>query len=495
MDRLGIATSLLSISSPGVHLGRRGGHAGPRPRGERGRPPAPSSTTRAGSGCSPRCRCPTSTRPSPRSPTAATASTSTASRCSPTSAAPTSATRRSSRCSASSTGAAPGCSSTRRRRRAGSTRRSGGPGRCSSSSSTPPAPWSTWCSTAPSPATPASSSSSRTPGATLPMVADRVSVFSLLLDVDPDVDVLRDLGRLHFDLAGLPAAPPARRAPHAHHARPPPLRERLPLHARVRGGHGRRAPGRGRRPAGLGARRAPRQHRTPLPRARPTGDAALTRPQEMPMQHQLELGYLVLEVPDPDVLRPTFAEVVGLVAGEPTTAGAATWRDDGRASRVVVQAGPANDAVAVGFEAVDAAAFAATVARLQGLGLDVADDARGRGRASGGSPGAGAGAVGHRRRGGPRAGRGRRRRSRRPWCRVASSPTAWASGTSCWPRRPSTSRSPSSPTGSGSSSRTGSRWSWPRASPSRCASSTATPATTPSPWLGRRSSCRRRCTT
>jgi predicted TIM-barrel fold metal-dependent hydrolase len=41
-------------------------------------------------------------------------------------------------------------------------------------------------------------------GATLAMVADRVSVFSLLLDVDPSVDVVRDLGRLHFDLAGFP---------------------------------------------------------------------------------------------------------------------------------------------------------------------------------------------------------------------------------------------------------------------------------------------------
>lgn len=41
-------------------------------------------------------------------------------------------------------------------------------------------------------------------GATLPLVADRVSVFSLLLDVGPEVDVLRDLGRLHYDLAGYP---------------------------------------------------------------------------------------------------------------------------------------------------------------------------------------------------------------------------------------------------------------------------------------------------
>jgi predicted TIM-barrel fold metal-dependent hydrolase len=37
-------------------------------------------------------------------------------------------------------------------------------------------------------------------GATLPLVADRVSAFGRLLA--PDVDVLRDLGRLHFDLAG-----------------------------------------------------------------------------------------------------------------------------------------------------------------------------------------------------------------------------------------------------------------------------------------------------
>jgi 6-methylsalicylate decarboxylase len=41
-------------------------------------------------------------------------------------------------------------------------------------------------------------------GATLAMVADRVNVFSQLLAIDPAVDVLRDLGRLHFDLAGFP---------------------------------------------------------------------------------------------------------------------------------------------------------------------------------------------------------------------------------------------------------------------------------------------------
>jgi predicted TIM-barrel fold metal-dependent hydrolase len=41
-------------------------------------------------------------------------------------------------------------------------------------------------------------------GATLPVIADRVAAFSLLLEVDSSVDVLRDLGHLHFDLAGMP---------------------------------------------------------------------------------------------------------------------------------------------------------------------------------------------------------------------------------------------------------------------------------------------------
>lgn len=41
-------------------------------------------------------------------------------------------------------------------------------------------------------------------GATLPLIADRVSAFSRMLEVDPRVDVLHDLGRLHYDLAGFP---------------------------------------------------------------------------------------------------------------------------------------------------------------------------------------------------------------------------------------------------------------------------------------------------
>ena len=41
-------------------------------------------------------------------------------------------------------------------------------------------------------------------GATLPVIADRVALFALALDVDAAVDVMRDLGGLHYDLAGTP---------------------------------------------------------------------------------------------------------------------------------------------------------------------------------------------------------------------------------------------------------------------------------------------------
>ncbi len=92
------------------------------------------------------------------------------------------------------------------------------------------------------------------------------------------------------------------------------------------------------------------------------------------MKHQLELGYLVLETPDPDSLTPVFAEVVGLVPGDRTEPGARTWRNDGRAHRIIVEPGPANDSTAIGVEAVDLQAFESAVARLETMGLDIVED-------------------------------------------------------------------------------------------------------------------------
>jgi biphenyl-2,3-diol 1,2-dioxygenase len=90
------------------------------------------------------------------------------------------------------------------------------------------------------------------------------------------------------------------------------------------------------------------------------------------MEHQIELGYLVLEVPDPDSLAQVFTDVIGLVPGERTAAGP-TWRDDHRAHRIIVQPGPTNDAIAIGVEAVDVTAFDATIARLQRIGADLVE--------------------------------------------------------------------------------------------------------------------------
>jgi 2,3-dihydroxybiphenyl 1,2-dioxygenase len=93
------------------------------------------------------------------------------------------------------------------------------------------------------------------------------------------------------------------------------------------------------------------------------------------MNREIEIAYIAVEVPDPDVLDPVYAGVVGLIAGDAPSSGARTWRNDDRVHRVIVESGPANDAVAIGLEAVDDAAFAAVAERLRGAGYDVTDDA------------------------------------------------------------------------------------------------------------------------
>jgi 2,3-dihydroxybiphenyl 1,2-dioxygenase len=91
------------------------------------------------------------------------------------------------------------------------------------------------------------------------------------------------------------------------------------------------------------------------------------------MQHEIELGYIGIEVPEPEGLTPFFGDVIGLVPGDPTDDGALTWRNDDKAHRVIVKRGGANDAAFVGFEAVDEDAFEAVAARLVAAGHDVAE--------------------------------------------------------------------------------------------------------------------------
>lgn len=91
------------------------------------------------------------------------------------------------------------------------------------------------------------------------------------------------------------------------------------------------------------------------------------------MDHQLQLAYLGVEVADPAALHPFFGEVIGLVPGEADPSGAATWRDDGKAHRLIVRAGPADDAVFFGVEADDDATFDAVCGRLDAAGHEVAE--------------------------------------------------------------------------------------------------------------------------
>ena len=91
------------------------------------------------------------------------------------------------------------------------------------------------------------------------------------------------------------------------------------------------------------------------------------------MNHDLQLAYLGIEVPEPASLSSFFGDVVGLVPGEPAGDGALTWRNDDKAHRVVVTPGAANDAAFLGFEAANADVLGATVARLNAAGFAVTD--------------------------------------------------------------------------------------------------------------------------
>jgi 2,3-dihydroxybiphenyl 1,2-dioxygenase len=89
------------------------------------------------------------------------------------------------------------------------------------------------------------------------------------------------------------------------------------------------------------------------------------------MTNRLQLAYVGIEVPDPSSLTPFFGEVIGLVPGDSAPAGTVTWRNDDKAHRVIVEPGPANDAVYAGFDAGDDATFDAAAQRLAAAGYPV----------------------------------------------------------------------------------------------------------------------------
>ena len=87
------------------------------------------------------------------------------------------------------------------------------------------------------------------------------------------------------------------------------------------------------------------------------------------MQHELELAYVGIQVPDPASLTSFFGEVIGLAEGEPGPDGVVTWRNDDRAHRVIVEPGPLDDVSFLGMEVVDPAAFDAIAERIRARGV------------------------------------------------------------------------------------------------------------------------------
>ncbi|WP_421956292.1 VOC family protein [Polaromonas sp.] len=88
------------------------------------------------------------------------------------------------------------------------------------------------------------------------------------------------------------------------------------------------------------------------------------------MKTDIESAYIVLESSNPAAINKYLGEVIGLMPGQPTPGGASTWRADGKAQRVVLTQGPANDATCIGFEVTSREAFDAAVSRLRALGLE-----------------------------------------------------------------------------------------------------------------------------
>jgi len=91
------------------------------------------------------------------------------------------------------------------------------------------------------------------------------------------------------------------------------------------------------------------------------------------MGAELEVAYLGMQVSDPTAFGAFLGEVVGLVPGAPSTDDATAWRNDDRVHRIIVEEGPANDAVFVGLEAGSPEAFDRAVERARAAGAPVTD--------------------------------------------------------------------------------------------------------------------------
>ena len=91
------------------------------------------------------------------------------------------------------------------------------------------------------------------------------------------------------------------------------------------------------------------------------------------MSTDLEMAYVGLQVADADTFATFLRDVVGLVRGDATADATSTWRNDDRVHRIIIEEGPANDAVFLGLEAASPAAFERAVERARAAGATVTE--------------------------------------------------------------------------------------------------------------------------
>lgn len=95
------------------------------------------------------------------------------------------------------------------------------------------------------------------------------------------------------------------------------------------------------------------------------------------MKYEIETAYVGIGSADPQGTVRYLRDVVGLMPGEPTREGQPTFRNDGKAHRVIIEESPWEDATFIGFAAVDDDAFVRVAGRLRqhGVELVAGDDA------------------------------------------------------------------------------------------------------------------------
>lgn len=89
------------------------------------------------------------------------------------------------------------------------------------------------------------------------------------------------------------------------------------------------------------------------------------------MDQSMSLGYVGVEVSDPDAFGEFLGSVLGLQRGAATTDGAATWRLDHKAHRIIVHPGDADDLLYAGFLATDKAGYDRMVDRVRATGAEI----------------------------------------------------------------------------------------------------------------------------